>query len=329
MRKIIPGLIALIALFTPIRLLSSPPEAQSDLDALMQKVLARRDDNWKKLQQYVLEEHDVIDVHGASNTRLWGERREYLWYPRDGFFIRSPLKVNGVTISEAERRTAEDGYFHWVQARDKATPRDSDGRSSVWIGSDGIRFSGGIGAAPVHDDPPGDVTSLIRQRRQPEFIEAAYVLRLSFDGGRYAFVGRERLEDREVLRIEYYPKRLYKGDDNSDPKIPQRERQEDELMARILNKAALVTLWVDPNATQIVKYAFDNVSLDFFPAAWLVRPTNFKTSMTMTQAFKDVWLPRDVDIQLGAMFATGPIDVRYRIEYRDYREATTDARIKR
>ena len=39
--------------------------------------------------------------------------------------------------------------------------------------------------------------------------------------------------------------------------------------------------------------------------------------------------PRDVGIDFGAMLATGPIDVRYQIEYRDYREATTDARIKR
>ena len=173
------------------------------------------------------------------------------------------------------------------------------------------------------------MTDLIQQRRQPEFIESAYVLRLSFDGGRYAFVGRERLDGLEVLRIEYYPKRLYKGDDNSDPKIPQRERQEDELMAYIMNKAALVTLWVDPKADQIVRYTFDNVSLDFFPARWLMRPTSFKASMTMSQPLKGVWLPQDVEINVGALFATGPIDVRYRIVYSDYKEASTDARIKR
>jgi len=34
--------------------------AQTDLDAFMQQVLARRDDNWKKLQQYVLDEREVI-----------------------------------------------------------------------------------------------------------------------------------------------------------------------------------------------------------------------------------------------------------------------------
>jgi hypothetical protein len=309
-------------------LLAFPASPQSDLDALMQKVLARRDDNWKKLQQYVLEERDAIDVRGSSNRRIWGERREYIWYPRDGFFIRSPLKVNGVAVPEADRRTAEDRYFRWVQTRDRVDPKQPEGRPSISIGPDGIHFTPGVGARS-EDDPPGDVSSLIRQRRQPEFIEAAYVLRLSFDGGRYAFVGRERLDDLEVLRVEYYPKRLYKGDDNSDPKVSLRERQQDDLMTQILNKAALVTLWVDPKGNQIVKYTFDNVTLDFFPAAWLLRPTAFRMSMTMTQAFKDVWLPRDVGIDLGAMLATGPIDVRYQIEYRDYREATTDARIKR
>ena len=43
--------------------LSSAPRSlpgQSDLDAFMQKVVARRDENWKKLQQYVLDETEVV-----------------------------------------------------------------------------------------------------------------------------------------------------------------------------------------------------------------------------------------------------------------------------
>ena len=34
------------------------PSAQSDLDALMARVLERRDENWKKLQQYTLNERE-------------------------------------------------------------------------------------------------------------------------------------------------------------------------------------------------------------------------------------------------------------------------------
>jgi hypothetical protein len=43
--------------------------AQSDLDAFMEKVLARRDDNWKKLQQYVLEEKEAFDLTGPGRFR--------------------------------------------------------------------------------------------------------------------------------------------------------------------------------------------------------------------------------------------------------------------
>ena len=78
--------------------------AQNDLDAFMQQVLARRDDNWKKLQQYVLDEHEQIEVRGPAHISLWGEQRDFTWYIRDGYFVRSPLKVNGVSISEADRQ---------------------------------------------------------------------------------------------------------------------------------------------------------------------------------------------------------------------------------
>ena len=39
---------------------SSRLAAQSDLDALMREVIGRRDDNWTKLPQYVLDEHEHL-----------------------------------------------------------------------------------------------------------------------------------------------------------------------------------------------------------------------------------------------------------------------------
>ena len=98
-------------------------------------------------------------------------------------------------------------------------------------------------------------------------------------------------------------------------------------MERLLNKVALVTLWVAPAPRQIVKYTFDNVNLDFLPASWLVRVNDLEAVMTMAQPFPGVWLPRDVDMRMSAMFALGPVDVRYRLDYYDYREATTGGRI--
>src|SRR5215203_2128935 len=75
--------------------LGAVSSAQSDLDTFMQQVLERRDANWRKLQQYILEEREQIEMRGPAGTPLWGERRDYAWYVRDGFCVRSPVKVNG------------------------------------------------------------------------------------------------------------------------------------------------------------------------------------------------------------------------------------------
>ena len=75
---------------------------RSDLDALMKKVLAQRDDNWKKLQQYILDEREQIDVRGPGRRPSGASAATTRWFIRDGFFVRSPLKVNGVTVREAD-----------------------------------------------------------------------------------------------------------------------------------------------------------------------------------------------------------------------------------
>src|SRR5215470_7739066 len=88
-----------------------PLSAETDLDAFMRQVLAKRDENWKKLQQYVLDERASVDLKGPGGVTLWGDRRDYTWYIRDGMFVRSPVKVNGVTISDADRKKYEDDFL--------------------------------------------------------------------------------------------------------------------------------------------------------------------------------------------------------------------------
>src|SRR3954466_1920937 len=84
--------------------------ADTDLDAFMREVLAKRDDNWKKLQQYVLDEREWVDVRGPGGALMWGDRRDYTWYIRDGFFVRSPVTANGVAVGEADRRKYEEDF---------------------------------------------------------------------------------------------------------------------------------------------------------------------------------------------------------------------------
>src|SRR5258705_13785981 len=104
--------------------------AQSDLDALMSQVLSRRDDNWKKLEQYVLEERERFQMTAPDGIPVYGFEREYSWFVREGFFVRSPVRADGVTITENERRREEDEWL--PRQRRRQTRREGgDGTSSA------------------------------------------------------------------------------------------------------------------------------------------------------------------------------------------------------
>ena len=88
-----------------------------------------------------------------------------------------------------------------------------------------------------------------------------------------------------------------------------------------MDKTSLVTLWVDPAEHQIVKYTFDNVWMDFLPAAWLVRVDDIRASMTMGQPFPGVWLPREMNIHAGVTIASGSLEAEYARRFADYKQA--------
>ena len=296
--------------------------AQNDLDAFMQQVLVRRDDNWKKLQQYILDEHEQIDLRGPGHQPIWGEQRDYNWFIRDGYFVRSPLKFNAVTIGEGDRRKYESEFLRREKRREERF------RSTQAAGNP----AGGGNQTPeaaATDRPASSVDGLLRQTRQPAFISSSYFLRFKFEEGKYALVGREPLDGRELLRIEYYPAKLF-----SPEQVRRQARSHDKNdpwdaeMQRMLNKVALVTLWVEPAAHQIVKYTFDNVNLDFLPVPWLVRIGDVRASMMMGQPFPDVWLPRGLEMTAAFTLALGSFDLRYALDYHDYRQADVKANIR-
>jgi hypothetical protein len=302
--------------------------AQTDLDQFMRQVLAKRDENWKKLQQYVLDERERIDVIGPQLIKIVGTRRDYRWYIKEGYFVRSPVSVDGVPVTESERRQAEDLFLR--QAKERET-RDAERAKRAAEAA----ASPGTATDPDAQQPSSvSVDGLLSQSRQPQFITTAYFLRFKFEAGKYALVGREQFEGRTVLRVEYYPTRLFSDTQDraarpADPSKPRPDRRQDLEVERLMNKNSLVTLWVEPNAKQIVKFVFDNVQTDFLPISWLFRLEDLKASMTMSQPFKDVWLPNDVDLLFSAMLAVGKFDIRYHLDYVDYQEATTSGRIIR
>jgi hypothetical protein len=292
----------------------------TDLDAFMRQVLAKRDDNWKKLQQYVLDDRESIDLKGPGKVQLWGERRDYTWFIRDGFFVRSPVRVNGVAVGEADRRKYESDYLERQRRRDKrgdnARTEDHPPASSVQPATDEL---------PATRDV--EIDGLLRQAREPEFVRAAYFLRFRFEEGRYALVGRETINGREMLKIEHYPTNLFRGSERRRGQPDKYDGKKDVEVRRLMNKTSLVTLWVEPQAHQIVKYDFNNVSMDFLPAQWLARMDEFHAGMTMSEAFPGIWLPRTLDFDAALTSAMGEFELAFRLDFHDYRQPDVTSKI--
>ena len=290
-------------------------QAPSELDAFMEKVLARRAVNRQMLNDYILDEVEGFEVLGPGRAPFVRTKREFTWYVRDGMHVRSPVRFDGVAVSAADRNKYEEDWIRREKARRERQAKKEKEKGEVAVGSGGVRIE--TGGAPIPTEP--------------RFVSEAYFMDFKFEPGNYYLAGREQLEGHEVLRIEYYPSRLFDDDDKKTPKEARRgskEKRPDEDIDRRMNKTALITLWVDPGEHQIVKYTFDNVWLDFLPGAWLVRVDDIRASMTMGQPFPGVWLPRDIRIHAGITLANGSFEAGYTRAFSDYREADVKTKIR-
>ncbi len=286
----------------------------------MERVLARRDESWKKLQQYVLEEKESFDVTGPGGMPLYGLRRDYSWFIKEGFFVRSPVRADGVALSEADRRKAEAEWIRKEQRRD-----DRRKRREVRLGTSGVQVTTSE-PAPHGAETQATAEDVLKQGVEPQFVSLAYFMRFRFEAGRYALVGREKIDDRPVLRIEYYPQTELFREGRSRPN--RKARDEDDQIEERMNKVSLITLWVDPDTHQILQYTFDDIDMDFLPGRSLARVDDVKASMRMFQAFPSIWLPRGIDMHFRMSIALGSFDASYRVEYRDYKEANVSVKIK-
>ena len=319
--------------------------AQSDLDAFMEKVLARRDDNWKKLQQYVLEEDEAFDLTGPGGFPLWGMRREYAWFIRDGIFVRSPVTADGVKLSEADRRKAEDRYLRRQKNREENERRRAERRAKGEEVADPKTTSvvlspSGVEVTSSDDQPSGapitNTDDLLKQVREPQFVSSAYFLKFKFESGRYALAGREKINDVNALKIEYYPDAALfrEGKSKPDKRVKEmseeqrREHQQEIELENKMNKASMVTLWIDPATHQILQYVFDDMDWDFFPGRSLVRIGDVQATMQMGQAFPNIWLPKSIEMKFEMMLAVGAVDASYRVDYENYKEAAVTYKIK-
>ena len=305
---------------------TAQPAKPTDLDGFMARALQRRDVDRKTLTDYVLDEVEVFEVLGPGRVPVARMRREYTWYVRDGIHVRSPLKFDGVPISEEDRRAYED---RWVksekQRRTYRTERDEKRAAE--------------GKPPALSAP---------SINEPRFVSGSYFMDFKFEPGNYYLAGKEMLDGQPVLKIDYLPTRLFSDSeeereharerpdeakkqepkpDTRSQKQRDKEKQIEEDIERKMNKSSQVTLWVDPASHQIVKYTFDNVWLDFLPAGWIVRVDDLRASMQMGQPFPGVWLPRDLSIHAGVTLALGSMELQYKREFSKYRKADVASKV--
>jgi hypothetical protein len=308
-RRHIRPLIAALVLSSAAAQAQAP--VTTDLDRFMVGALQRRDIDRQTLSDYVLDESETFEVLGPGRVPFARMRREYTWYVRDGIHVRSPVKFDGVPIPESSRREYEEKWVRSELSRRKhRTERDARRAEA--------------GKGPALSAP---------SINEPRFISGAYFLDFKFEPGNYYLAGKETLDGREVLKIDYLPSRMFDDDrKESKERKPNSEaasatlKKEAEI-ERKMDKTSQVTLWVDPASKQIVKYTFDNVWMDFLPAGWLVKVDDLRASMAMGQPFPGVWLPMTINIHAGVTVALGSMEVQYRRQFSNYRKADVSSKI--
>jgi hypothetical protein len=302
-------LVSMVAIGTGVYAWSAQPQAAApnDLDAFMARVLQHRSENWKVLHDYVLNEKEHFDLLGPGRARMFGTHREFTWYLREGTLVRSPVRFDGVTISQDARKKYEDDWQRREQEREKRRDERQATRAAAR----------GDAAA---------LTTLAREGAEPRFISESYFMNFHFEPGNYYLAGRETLEGRDVLRIEYYPTHLF--DDQHERREKKPADDEEQKIEQQMNKVALVTVWVDPAEYQIVKFTFANVDFGFLPGRWLVRADDMLASMVMSQPIAGIWLPREISASGKMTLANGTYELRYGREFYDYQQGEVKTRIR-
>lgn len=329
---------------------AKPAAPLTDLDTFMARVLERRNENWKTLHDYILSERETFQILGPGGIPLAGQRRDFQWFIRDGYLVRSPVKANGASLSESDRRKYEEDWLkkekdREQRAKDKASKKDKDAVEAE------------VAEELRTIDPGSDKEVVALVGTEPRFISEAYFMKFPFEPGNYYLAGRETMDGRPVVKVEYYPTRLFADDEEREkksvtvtaggdvkveaaegkpgakakPKHPATRDKGDDLENEIetaMNKVTMVTMWIDPEDYQIVKFQFDNADWGFLPGRAIVRVDQAKATMTMGRFFDNVWLPKEIAFNFGATFAAGSFTFRYGREFHDYRKGEVSARIR-
>ena len=99
------------------------PQAGNEIDLFMARVLDNRNASWRRLGDFILRETETFEFEAPLGIPLSGFRHEYEWYVRDEEVVRSPVRFDGVEISQEQRREYEEDWLR--QERRRGWRRDS------------------------------------------------------------------------------------------------------------------------------------------------------------------------------------------------------------
>lgn len=98
----------------------TPAAGEEDIDVFMAKVLERRETNWDQLYDYVFNEREILEIKGDIDIpALQSFVKEWRWFVRDGYLVRSPVSHNGIRIPDEERIKSENNWIEDYKKRRK------------------------------------------------------------------------------------------------------------------------------------------------------------------------------------------------------------------
>jgi hypothetical protein len=118
-----------------------------------------------------------------------------------------------------------------------------------------------------------------------------------YEPGRYLLAGREQRDGRQVLRVEYYPRRWFARDDDESS------------LGRDFDRTSLITLWVIAEERRLVALRYHNIGMQFLPLRWLVQVQSLDAEMIIDAAADGTWLPRRLSVNLRASMAPAQITI--------------------
>jgi hypothetical protein len=92
----------------------------NDLDEFMARVMQNRELDHEALRHYIFSEKEALDIKGPEIAALESFHREYDWFVRGEYVVRSPVRIDGVSVSTGDQVAAEQA---WIERQKKQRER--------------------------------------------------------------------------------------------------------------------------------------------------------------------------------------------------------------